>query len=86
MVVDEARVLAFWTDIEVLARVACVPVPGDVLVALVARVHEARVLRVVKVVQHHHARVFGAPELVKLVVIALAEGEELLPRGEEVTL
>lgn len=39
-----------------------------------------------QVVHHHHAAVLGPPQRVKLVVLALAQGQEGLPRLEELVL
>ena len=52
----------------------------DGLAAIVARMSQRRRVGVTQVVEHHHRRVLGAPERVKLVVVVLARLEEDVPR------
>ena len=66
-------------DVEVGAHGAAVTRPGlDLAVAHVAGGGEGGRVGVVQVVQHHHAAVLGAPQRVKLVVVALAQRQERL--------
>ena len=58
----------------------------QVYLAFVAGMCEGWCSRIMKMVQDHHGRVLGTPELIKLVVIALAEREEGRSRVEEVTV
>jgi len=72
---------AVGAHVEVLAHGAAEALPGlDLHAALVARAHERGRVRVVQVVQHHHAAVLGAAHGVELVVVALAQRQEGLPR------
>lgn len=72
------------TQVEVLTEAAVPAEPGRHGVgAVVAGVHEGRQLRVVHVPQHHHTAVLGTAECIELIMIALAEVQERLPRGEE---
>lgn len=72
-------VLAPSADVEVLADGAA-PAKAWFNFAStgVAGGNEGRSLRVVYMVQHHHRRVLGPPQGVKLVPVALAERQELL--------
>lgn len=70
-----------------LARLAVVAVScEDIRVALAAAGHELGRVGRVQVVENHHAGVLGAPQLVELVVVALAQVEEGLPRVEVLAL
>mmetsp|Transcript_28821 Transcript_28821/g.60709 ORF Transcript_28821/g.60709 Transcript_28821/m.60709 type:complete len:459 (-) Transcript_28821:192-1568(-) len=84
----EARlVLAQGADIVVRANAAPEPLARlNLPAANVASGGKRRGGWVVQVVQHHHRRVLRPPEGVKLVVVALAESEESLPRLENVAL
>ncbi len=65
--------------VEVLAHGAAEALPRlDLHAARVAGAHERGRVRVVQVVQHHHAGVLGAPHRVELVVVALAQRQERL--------
>lgn len=75
----DAAVLALLAQVEVDAlRAAVASASLDLPVALVAGAGEGRGLRVVQVVEQHHAAVLGSAQGVKLVVVALAERQELL--------
>ena len=76
------NVFAVDADVKVGADGATVALAWlDLALAVVARGHKGRLLRVVQVVDHHHAAVLGAPQTVKLIVVALAERQEGL-RGD----
>ena len=71
--------LAVAAHVEVLAHRAAKAGAGlDLHLALVAGGGKGGRLWVVQMVQHHHAAVLGTAHAVKLVVVALAEGQELL--------
>ena len=73
--------LAVAAHVEVLAHAAAESGARlDLDLTLVAGGRKGRRLRVVQVVQHHHAAVLGAAHAVELVVVALAERQELLHR------
>ena len=77
--VGDSAVPAVLAQVVVLAHRAAVTAPRfDLVVAVVAGAGKGRRVWVVQVVQHHHAAVFGPPQGVELVVIALAERQELL--------
>lgn len=72
-------VLAVGAHVEVLAHGAAEPLAGlDLHAAGVAGAGEGGRVRVVQVVQHHHAAVLRAPHAVELVVVALAQRQERL--------
>ena len=74
--------LAAGAHVEVRAHRAAEAAAGlDLRITLVAAAGERRRVRVVEVVQHHHAAVLGAPERVELVVVALAQRQEGLHEG-----
>ena len=76
-----ALVPAVPAQVEVRAHRAAVALARlDLLLAVVAGAGEGGGIRVVQVVQHHHAAVLGPPQRVKLVVVALAQRQELLHR------
>ena len=79
MGVHDSAVLALLAQVVVGALCAAVAPAGlNLPVALVAGAGKGGCLRVVQVVQHHHAAVLGPAQGVKLVVVPLAEREELL--------
>ena len=66
-------------EVEILALCASVPVTRFYLsLAVVAGGGECWRLWVMQVIQHHHAAVLRAPDGVELIVIALAQGQEVL--------
>ena len=72
-------VLAVGAHVEVLADGAAEALAGlDLHAAGVAGAGEGGRVRIVQVVQHHHAAVLRAPHAVKLVVVALAQRQERL--------
>ena len=74
-----APVVAVHAEVIVLALGAAVARAGlDFPLAVVAGARKGGGLRVVQVVQHHHAAVLGPPQGVKLVVVALAQRQERL--------
>jgi len=58
----------------------------NVCMAICAGWHELGSIRIVQVIQHHHTRVLRSPQLVELVVVALTQVEERLPRFEVLVL
>ena len=77
--VIDAALLARGTHVEVSALRAAIALPRlNFLAAVVAGAGEGGGLRVVQVVQHHHATVLGTSQAVELVVVALAQREECL--------
>ena len=58
----------------------------DVLVANVARAHEAGRRRVVKMVENHHAAVLRAPEGIELIMCALAQRQKRFAGVENLAL
>lgn len=71
--------LAGGAHVKVLADSAAEALAGlDLVAAVVAGAGEGRGVRVVQVVQHHHAAVLRAPHAVELVVVALAQRQERL--------
>mmetsp|Transcript_16910 Transcript_16910/g.46683 ORF Transcript_16910/g.46683 Transcript_16910/m.46683 type:complete len:427 (-) Transcript_16910:4165-5445(-) len=82
-----ARVLAVGADVKVVALVA-VPARAwlHVNVTQVAAAGKGGGVGVVGVVQDHHGAVLRAPQCVKLVVVALAQVQEGLPRLEVLVL
>ena len=84
LVVVAVGLLAVAAHVEVLAdRAAEAGARLNLHLALVAGGGEGGRLRVVQVVQHHHAAVLGAAHAVELVVVALAERQELLRRSTQ---
>lgn len=72
-------VLAVGAHVKVLADRAAEALAGlNLHAAGVAGAGEGGRVRVVQVVQHHHAAVLRAPHAVKLVVVALAQRQERL--------
>ena len=72
--VDDPTVLALLAQVVVRALCAAIAAASlDLPVALVAGAGEGWGLRVVQVVEHHHAAVLGPPQGVELVVVALAQ-------------
>ena len=87
IVTVHASFVAADAQVKVWALPAAQPCPRlDLVVATIAGGGEGGGLRVVQVVQHHHAAVLGAPQRVELVVVALAQGQEGLRRGWPVSL
>ncbi len=79
LVVVTVGLLAVAAHVEVLADRAAEPGARlDLHLALVAGGGEGGRLGVVQMVQDHHAAVLGAAHAVELVVVALAERQELL--------
>ena len=70
-------VFAVDADVKIGADGAAIALAWlDLALAIVASGHKGRLLRVVQVIDHHHAAVLGAPQTVKLIVVALAERQE----------
>ena len=83
--VHDPAVLALLAQVEVDTLGAAVASAGlDLPIALIAGAGEGRGLRVVQVVEQHHATVLGSAKGVELVVVALAEGQELLHPTQQV--
>ena len=74
-----APVVAVHAEVVVLALGAAVARAGlNLPLAVVAGARKGGGLRIVQVVQHHHAAVLGPPQGVELVVVALAQRQERL--------
>ena len=79
LMVVTVGLLAVAAHVEVLADGAAeAGARLNLHLALVAGGGKGGRLRVVQVVQHHHAAVLGAAHAVELVVVALAERQKLL--------
>lgn len=79
MRVDDPTVFAFLAQVIVCALSAAIASASlNLPVALVTGAGKGWSLRVVKVVEYHHAAVLGPSKGIKLIVIPLAERQELL--------
>lgn len=81
--------VAVAAHVKVLALLVLAAPPRarlDLCLAHVAVANKRRLAGVVQVVQRHHGGVLGAAQSVKLVVVALAEVQELGARVQDVTL
>mmetsp|Transcript_3281 Transcript_3281/g.5528 ORF Transcript_3281/g.5528 Transcript_3281/m.5528 type:complete len:285 (-) Transcript_3281:4159-5013(-) len=73
--------------IATVANVAVVPLAlKNVCVTLTASIQMRRCIRIVQVIQHHHGRVLGTAQLVKLVAICGAQRKKGMARLEQLVL
>mmetsp|Transcript_1643 Transcript_1643/g.7190 ORF Transcript_1643/g.7190 Transcript_1643/m.7190 type:complete len:297 (-) Transcript_1643:1088-1978(-) len=85
LVVVLASLVADLTELHILAYGALPTIIGADFHAAAATLRQELLdMRIVQVVQHQHRRVLRPPQLVKLIVIHLAEIEELLPGVDDI--